>query len=372
MASIKTETYQQERPDQMASFCAKSVQCPGFTEFYVCANRNEGEEALPVLQRVADFLTQQGAEPVVMDLFGMEEIEEATIPAVMGKEVPVTWVKEDDGGHSGGVLAWGIAGVEIERLHFNNRCVGVLFEDTNAQYCRLNGVIPPDLSQDRVTQAQMEFETFLKILQEADMDFSNVVRTWFYNHNILDWYASFNKVRDTFFREHQIFEKIVPASTAIGGANPMGAAMVGGLLAVKPKSDMVTIEPLASPLQCPALEYGSSFSRALEVDTEHTRRVFVSGTAGIAMEGHTIGIGDTRKQTLRTLEVVLAILESRGMNWEDVISGMAYVRFRKDMPLVTELLNHLAEKPLPILISNNTVCRDDLLFELEVIALQAH
>ena len=55
---------------------------------------------------------------------------------------------------------------------------------------------------------------------------------------------------------------------------------------------------LPSPLQCPALEYGSSFSRAAELRTPGWRRVVVSGTASILPGSHEVAhVGDVDAQT---------------------------------------------------------------------------
>jgi len=51
------------------------------------------------------------------------------------------------------------------------------------------------------------------------MDFSHVARTWLYLDNLLDWYDDFNVVRTSFFRKHDVFRGLVPASTGIGGSN---------------------------------------------------------------------------------------------------------------------------------------------------------
>lgn len=56
------------------------------------------------------------------------------------------------------------------------------------------------------------------------MDFSHVIRTWFYNNRLLDWYEEFNRARDTFFESRGVFDRLVPASTglvpAIGNMRP--------------------------------------------------------------------------------------------------------------------------------------------------------
>ena len=130
--------------------------------------------------------------------------------------------------------------------------------------------------------------------------------------------------------------------------------------------------PVASPLQCPALDYGSSFSRAVELNMSCHRRLFVSGTASIAPEGHTIHIGDVDAQIARTMEVVDAILCSREMDWKDVIRGIVYMRNSQDMKRYSLYCRAHCLPQMPVVTSNSTVCRDDLLFEIEVDAVTAH
>jgi enamine deaminase RidA (YjgF/YER057c/UK114 family) len=100
------------------------------------------------------------------------------------------------------------------------------------------------------------------------------------------------------------------------------------------------------------------------------RRILVSGTASIAPEGHTVHVGDTRAQIGKTLEVVEAILESRRMQWSDVVRGIAYMRNAADVPLYRRYCAGHGLPPMPAVVMNSVICRDDLLFELEVDAVR--
>jgi len=162
----------------------------------------------------------------------------------------------------------------------------------------------------------------------------------------------------------------VPASTGIGGSNPHGAAMVAGIYAVKSSNPEVTVQAVPSPLQCPALEYGSSFSRAVEVAMPDLQRLLVSGTASIAPDGQTQHVCDVEAQTARTCEVIGAILESRGMGWEDVTRATAYVRFPEDAEVFEQFRSARGMPVLPVVVAHNVICRGDLLFELEVDAVR--
>lgn len=188
-------------------------------------------------------------------------------------EMPVTWVRgETSGDGLGGVHLHAIADAHVVPLELDGHMVGALVDGPHAAECLLAGIHTGDVSAPRPAQARDTFERIERALALADMDFGHVVRTWLFLDDILSWYADFNRVRTAFFTERGVFDGLVPASTGIGGANLAGAAMVAGVYAVRAKIPEVSVQALPSPLQCPALRYGSSFSRAVEVAMPDVRR----------------------------------------------------------------------------------------------------
>ena len=75
---------------------------------------------------------------------------------------------------------------------------------------------------------------------------------------------------------------------------------------------------------------------------------------------------DPVKQVAFTMEVVEAILQSRGMEWQDVTRGAAYFRNFEDLPVYDRYCKENGLSELPVAVVSNDVCRDDLLFEIEV------
>ena len=252
----------------------------------------------------------------------------------------------------------------------NGRAVGAKYEDAYAQYVLLMGVAPDDLSASREQQARSVFENISKLLKNEGFSFHDVVRTWLYLDKLLEWYDVLNRVRDEFFEANDIFGGFVPASTGIGCANSLGAAIIAGAIAMRPKDGKASKAMLASPLQCSALDYRSSFSRAAEIVTPEWRTVFVSGTASIAPGGETVHHDDAAKQVKLTMEVVQAILETRGMSFADSVRAIAYIKRPEDRPAWQ---NWLKTNGLPADYAHEIiadVCRDDLLFELELDAVK--
>lgn len=256
----------------------------------------------------------------------------------------------------------------VEPVWLGGRIVGTMYEDTYARYCHLNEVYP-DSRLPRERQALQVFERMESALKHVGMEFSHVVRTWLFIEDILDWYETFNRERDRFFSERSIYDGLVPASTGVGGSNQFGSAIVGSLTAVLPKREMTRIEAVPSPLQGAALEYGSSFNRAVEVQTPEHRRLLVSGTASIAPTGETLHVGDVDSQVKVTMEVVEAILQSRQMDWNNVTRGAAYFKDLADLPVYDRYCARRRMPRLPVAVVQNDVCRNDLLFEIEVDAI---
>ena len=288
---------------------------------------------------------------------------------VLARDVdwPVTVVGQEAcfGCGLGGIQVWAVKGGEVETLRMDTRVVGTVFGDEHVRTCLLGGFEPASEGSPG-EQAVCVFEAMEAALALADMDFSHVIRTWFHLNEILSWYDAFNEARDSFFAPRGVFDRLVPASTGIGGSNAAGSALSGDLLAVKPLDDSVQLLDVASPLQPDAAAYGSSFSRAVEVDRPDRRQLFISGTASIDKEGHTAHPGDPEGQVALTMDVVRAILESRDMTWADVTRATAYFKRAADAPAFLRYRAENGLTNLPALMVENDVCRDDLLFEIEV------
>lgn len=280
-----------------------------------------------------------------------------TLPGALG-ECPIA-----------GVYVHAISGGKIKPVWLGGQLLGNEVVDQYVRYVLLDK-LHPEAHLDRSAQTQQLFERMEDALRGANMTFDNVARTWLYLDGILSWYNEFNQTRTSFFEPREVFRKMVPASTGVGGANRAGTAIQASVLAAEALSDQVTIQAVPSPLQCPALDYESSFSRAVEIATPEIKRLYISGTASIDPDGSTLHIDDVAAQIAYTMEVVRAILTSRGMEWGNVVRGVAYVKHREDFDRFTEYCEAHQLPDMPVGLVQNDVCRDDLLFELEVDAIK--
>jgi enamine deaminase RidA (YjgF/YER057c/UK114 family) len=127
-----------------------------------------------------------------------------------------------------------------------------------------------------------------------------------------------------------------------------------------------------------AYDYGlpSSFSRGLRVDVRTgTRFLWISGTASIDDQGVTVYRGDFRAQLWRTYRNITELLRSEGATWHDIIRTTCYLRdIERDYDDFNEVRTYFLHSrnvdPLPASTGIQArLCREDLLVEIEAIAL---
>jgi enamine deaminase RidA (YjgF/YER057c/UK114 family) len=378
-------------------------------ELFITTTPVAGESSEALLRRAATVVQNAGAHVVSQEVYGIwrqRADAEGALAAVFGPiSWPVTWIpghglwpKPDEAPdpplnvaadprvgrrwtknlpaappNVGGIQTWAVAGVHVAPLELRGRPVGSLFEDDAARYCRLGNILPADPACPREEQARNVLEQMEAALHAAGFDFRDTLRTWFGLDDILPWYDRFNRVRNAFFQARRVFERLVPASTGVGArlAATAGSTVVGALLAVRAKSPGVSAVAVPSPLQGAALEYGSSFSRAVELTLPDHRRLFVSGTASIAPDGRTAHPGDLDAQVALTLEVVHAILTSRGLDWPDVTRAIAHFKRAADIAAFHSRAAGSPLATLPVVFGESELCRGDLLFELELDAARS-
>jgi enamine deaminase RidA (YjgF/YER057c/UK114 family) len=97
--------------------------------------------------------------------------------------------------------------------------------------------------------------------------------------------------------------------------------------------------------------------------------LIISGTASIAAGGESMFTDDVAKQIHLTLDVVEAILRSREMNWSNTVRAVGYFRDMDALPVFQACCRERGIPPLPMVPAHATVCRDDLLFEIELDAI---
>ena len=361
----------QHRPELHTCIIPRS----GLLELHLTLLPQPGESAALMLERLATLLKSHKASVVRHEVFGALAAQPdfaAPLRRLFGEQPwPVTWTEGASCNNASvaGMHVLAIAGARVESLAFAGRVVGRIFDDGHARHCLLGDIRPTDPSAPREQQAMQVFENIEAALSRAGMSLPNVARTWLFLDDILAWYGPFNQVRRKFFERHHLFDHTVPASTGVGVKNPDGASLVAGAWAVEPTNGSLFVGGVGSPMQCPAPAYGSCFSRAVEIVTPGWRRMFISGTASIAPKGESVCAGDLDGQIDLTMQVVRAILVSRELDYSDVTRATAYLRNPADAPLFRRWCVKLGLENWPLVTTQAVVCREELLFEIELDAM---
>jgi enamine deaminase RidA (YjgF/YER057c/UK114 family) len=286
---------------------------------------------------------------------------------------PITWVEGGpcDENPIAGIQAFASTGGTVDRIILDGRAVGSVFSVGGARFYLLGSIGPDQIIGTGADQTQRTFDQMQKALAQADFSIGDIIRTWFFLDDLLSWYDAFNEVRTRLYAQTNFRFDFLPASTGVAGRNPAGAALIAGARAMQPLEPSARTEEVFSPLQCPAPQYGSSFSRALEITCAGSRRLLVSGTASIEPGGHTAHVGHVRGQIELSMQVVEAILESRRMSFADVTRATAYFKSATDAPAFAEWRDRRELRKLPVVTTCCDICRRDLLFEIELDAVQA-
>jgi enamine deaminase RidA (YjgF/YER057c/UK114 family) len=347
-----------------------------YREIHLQLVPEQGETALTFAEKIAEILYSYNAKIIRASFFGNLSQLDPTIEHIAdnlaGINFPYSWIEGDKcaGTFINGVYIFAVSGIEVKHLFNNGKIVGSYFQTAEADFCFLGGLY----SDPAISIPGKQTENILvladNLLHQVGLSYDNTIRTWFYLDNILDWYNEFNKARTSFFLQHDIFNKLVPASTGIGGRNPEGSRVGLEVTAIKPKNKQFLIEKVESPLQRSPAEYGSSFSRAVRYSDGEYSILTVSGTASINPEGKTMYPDDLGKQIELSLNVVKAIMESQDFKFNNIIRSYAYCSDKKFTdPFMHYLKNYFPAK-YAFICSENKICRKDLMFEIEVDAVK--
>ncbi|HUF21352.1 MAG TPA: hypothetical protein VMP00_11430, partial [Burkholderiales bacterium] len=162
-----------------------------------------------------------------------------------------------------------------------------------------------------------------------------------------------------------------PAASAVGKRSA-GMAMVA-------LAGRVPGTAVENPRQVSAYSYpqrygprGPTFSRALSVNLQGTRRLLISGTASIV--GHqSLHPGDVAAQadeTIRNLRALIAEAQSRDLPGASADTGLllkVYLRQTDSRPVVEAKLHAAFPGAAAIVWLQADICREELLLEIEAV-----
>lgn len=328
-----------------------------------------GETMSEFCQRLSQLLSSYDRQLVKVTCFGdlvNQPACELELTSAFGQQFPLTWIEGETCTDSfmNGMQVWAFKG-QLEYFQAKGDVKGCYFEDEQGSYLFTGDLLSAPAQNPEEGYADL-LGQINSVLNEKGFTFNDIVRTWYYLDDILSWYDAFNRVRTHFFKQYGVFEKLVPASTGVSGKNKRGTAVTMELLAFRPKVETVDLKQVQSPLQNEAGEYGSSFSRAIRIGTDAYQWMTISGTASILPSGETANIGDVQKQIAHSFEVIGQMVKNEGYSFNDITRATAYLKDHSSYELLQSFLNENPEYQVPLVVTQNIICRDDLLFEVEM------
>jgi enamine deaminase RidA (YjgF/YER057c/UK114 family) len=338
---------------------------------------------------IADALCDKRMEIVQERIFGSLRVEAAVMDARrealhkpgIPANGPVTYIE--------GNPPWGegLAGVIIHAVSSDTadnvwtimdgkKPCGRGWRRSGTTYLMLQNINGSQRSSDdnagRTFQVRRMLDRAERILSENGASYGEVVRTWFYLSDILDWYAAFNKVRNEKYGEFGIMPGpgdsalLLPASTGIRGVTPSGAAASMDLLAVVENGDILSpVRKLSNGKQLDAFRYGAAFSRGAVIEEDDVKLIQVSGTAAIDEHGVSLYPGDIRSQINCTFDKIKTLLGQEGAGLADICAATVFVKRPEYAEVFWEIAADRGIADFPAVCVVADVCREELLFEID-------
>lgn len=220
--------------------------------------------------------------------------------------------------------------------------------------------------RDAFEEAYDMFRVAEGLLAEAGMSFGDVIRTWIHLRDIDRDYDALNRARREFFRHCGLQRR--PASTGVQGTPPAEAHDFSLSLYAVASPRPLDVTAMSTPSLNEAWSYGADFSRGLRVVEPNQVALYVSGTASIDEAGRTIHAGDFAAQADRMLHNIASLLAKQGAGFQDVVSGVTYLKNPADAPALRSICRARGFDGFPCAAVEAPLCRPALLCEAEVVA----
>lgn len=308
--------------------------------------------------------------------FVRTERNRAFLAASISDATPVTCLQGHPAWGEGlaGVIIQAVPAGQVRTLLDGDIPCGRAWTSNGAEFLMLQNITGMDdgPQESRTLQVRRMLARAERILREQGGSFRDVVRTWYYLADILEWYPEFNKVRNETYGEFGIMpgpgdgNLLLPASTGIRGDVRSGAAATMDLIAVV--GDPVfrpAVTQLTNMGQLDAFRYGSAFSRGALIRSPAAALFHLSGTAAIDERGKSLFSGDIRGQIGCTLDKVEALMAQNGSGLRDITAATVFVKHAEYAGIFREMIMARGLADLPAICIVADVCRDDLLFEID-------
>jgi enamine deaminase RidA (YjgF/YER057c/UK114 family) len=379
-------------------FELKEFKLPWYTKYYITVDLNNVKtmkEGLEQYEEIFKFIDQHQIKPVYEKIFGKLSSCEAITGArerylknLKIESSPLSYVEGDptSGVPVSSIEIYGISTADKQvKINYyqdseNGQTMGTVVQTPTSKSLYLFGL---KVANHGTMSTYQEFKTLYQTLQrylkENNFTPEDIVRTWIYLSDISKNYGDFNTARREYFEENKVeyaaSSQELPASTCIGGRASRESEMLINAICIDKKIQHPIIKRIYNKFQNEA--EGSSylfrptFSRALLIEDEGLMELQVSGTASINETGETVYLDDPYQQIKKTLLNVGALLEQVDMDFSDFCESTCFFKqaeyYRDFLEVAKELKIGAFSNSFVV----GDVCRDNLLFELDGIAVKA-
>ncbi|MCC8132346.1 MAG: endoribonuclease L-PSP [Tannerellaceae bacterium] len=266
--------------------------------------------------------------------------------------------------------------------HLYCRCLDglsyVIWENPYGRFLYAGGFQTDILQWTIEKQSAEVFNRIGKLLHEENFPVHSIVRQWNYIERITDFegenqhYQSFNNARSDFYTG-DLWPQGYPAATGIG--TNLGGILVD-LDAAVFTSPEGFVTPIDNKLQVAAHAYSGQvlaeaqhkkatpkFERAKSITAGSDRLVYISGTAAIRGEESLTGVGLDRQLHI-TMENIAQLTGNAEIRMLRV-----YLKEKKNYSRSKKLMESYGFS-IPVSYMWADVCRDELLIEIEGIAIE--
>ncbi|MBI4430476.1 MAG: hypothetical protein HY587_02045 [Candidatus Omnitrophica bacterium] len=300
-------------------------------------------------------------------------------------DIPFTYIGSNPciGGKIAGVQIIGVVqsdkSINVDTIFFDSQPIGRVLETRSFRGIYLSGISglrrgDKSLEQSPAKQTEYIIEQCRDIFRRFGLTAQNIVRTWIYFPRILHWYKQFNKIRAKYFQEFGLISRdkhYLPASTGIQGRGRPDEEIFIDLIGFSPKKKRIgSVSNMRSKRQNEARKYGATFSRGVEIKIDQASLLHISGTASINPKGETIYLHDEQGQITETLINIGALLETKEVHLRDMVLTTAYCKNKKVYETFRDITKYLGLDGIPFVPVYADVCRNDLLFEIDGIAVK--
>lgn len=276
-----------------------------------------------------------------------------------------------------GVHLYGIcvhdSNVNVADVTDSSGCYGKIINSKGTRQAFFTGLTGKDKRNTHPVEVKNEIENVFANLSSSLLKTgaqkSDLVRTWFHLRDILGVYNIFNDARRKSYTG-QIHKDCLPASTAIQGESALGREISLDAMAIhSSNTDGPIVQALSSPIQPEADTYGPLFSRGIEIVWPRYKILYISGTASIDEAGRSAHAGDPKLQIKNTLNNIYLLLDKFGATMDNIVQACAYFKNPAIEPIFDGILKQNSWHALPCLRLCGDICRYDLVFEMDGIAV---